>query len=75
VSEESLDSSMPSDDLLTLEGMRPDLALALARRGVRTRDELADQAIDDISDIEGLSNDEAGTLIMKARAHWFEAQH
>jgi transcription termination/antitermination protein NusA len=75
VSEESLDQSMPSDDLLTLEGMRPDLALALARRGVRTRDELAEQAIDDISDIEGLSNDEAGNLIMKARAHWFEAQH
>jgi N utilization substance protein A len=74
VSEESLDQSMPSDDLLTLPGMRPDLALALARRGVRTRDELAEQAIDDISDIEGLSNDEAGSLIMKARAHWFEAQ-
>jgi transcription termination/antitermination protein NusA len=75
VSEESLDASMPSDDLLTLDGMRPDLALALARRGVRTRDELADQAIDDISDIDGLSSEEAGALIMKARAHWFEAQH
>jgi N utilization substance protein A len=55
--------------------MRPDLALALARRGVRTRDELAEQAVDDISDIDGLSVDEAGSLIMKARAHWFEAQH
>ena len=75
ISEESLDQSMPADDLLTLEGMRPDLALALARRGVRTREELADQAIDDIADIEGLSSDEAGSLIMKARAHWFEAQH
>jgi len=75
VSEETLDQSMPADDLLTLEGMRPDLALALARRGVRTRDELADQAIDDIADIEGLSPEEAGVLIMKARAHWFEAQH
>src|ERR1700685_2047331 len=75
VSEESLDQSMPADDLLTLEGMRPDLALALARRGVRTREELADPAIDDIADIEGLSSDEAGSLIMKARAHWFEAQH
>src|SRR6202167_1082205 len=74
VSEESLDASMPADDLLTLDGMRPDLALALARRGVRTRDELAEQAIDDISDIDGLSTEEAGALIMKARAHWFEAQ-
>ena len=47
-SEESLDQSMPADDLLTLEGMSPDLALALARRGVRTREDLADQAVDDL---------------------------
>jgi N utilization substance protein A len=72
-SEETLDQSMPSDDLLLLEGMSPDLALALARRGVRTREELAEQAIDDITDIEGLGAEEAGKLIMKARAHWFEA--
>ncbi|MGA3156674.1 MAG: transcription termination factor NusA [Steroidobacteraceae bacterium] len=73
-SEESLENSMPSDDLLTLEGMSPDLALALARRGVRTREDLADQAVDDLSDIQGLSPEEAGSLIMKARAHLFEAQ-
>src|SRR5688572_11089733 len=72
-SEESLDQSMPSDDLLLLEGMSPDLALALARRGVRTREDLAEQSVDDLSDIEGLAADEAGRLIMKARAHWFEA--
>jgi transcription termination/antitermination protein NusA len=72
-SEESLDQSMPADDLLLLEGMSPDLALALARRGVRTREELAEQAVDDITDIEGLGAEEAGKLIMKARAHWFEA--
>jgi N utilization substance protein A len=72
-SEESLDQSMPADDLLLLEGMSPDLALALARRGVRTREELAEQAIDDITDIEGLGAEEAGKLIMKARAHWFDA--
>ncbi len=54
-------------------GHEPDLALALARRGVRPREELAEQAIDDITDIEGLGAEEAGKLIMKARAHWFEA--
>jgi N utilization substance protein A len=72
-SEETLDQSMPADDLLLLEGMKPDLALALARRGVRTREDLAEQAVDDISDIEGLASEEAAALIMKARAHWFEA--
>ncbi len=71
--EETLDQSMPADDLLLLEGMSPDLALALARRGVRTREDLAEQSVDDLADIEGLAAEEAGRLIMKARAPWFEA--
>src|SRR5450755_3422911 len=74
-SEESLDQSMPADDLLLLDGMSPDLALALARRGVRTREDLADQSVDDLADIEGLAAEEAGKLIMTARAPWFEASH
>jgi N utilization substance protein A len=73
-SEESLDAAMPTDDLLTMEGMSPDLALALARRGVRSREDLADQAVDDLADIAGLAAEEAGSLIMKARAPMFEAQ-
>jgi N utilization substance protein A len=72
-SEESLDQSMPAEDLLLLEGMKPDLALALARRGVRTREDLAEQSVDDLADIAGLAAEEAGKLIMTARAHWFEA--
>ena len=72
-SEESLDSQLPADDLLLLEGMQPDLALALARRGVRTREDLAEQAVDDLLDIQGLTAEEAGKLIMKAREHWFAA--
>jgi len=74
-SEESLDSQIPADDLLLLEGMQPDLALALARRGVRTREDLAEQAVDDLLDIQGLTADEAGKLIMKAREHWFAPGH
>jgi transcription termination/antitermination protein NusA len=72
-SEETLESGMPADDLLLLEGMKPDLALALARRGVRTREDLADQAVDDLLDIDGMTTEEAGKLIMKAREIWFEA--
>ena len=52
-SEETLDQSMPADDLLLLEGMKPDLALALARRGVRTREDLAEQAVDDLTGHRG----------------------
>ncbi len=72
-SEETLDQSMPADDLLLLEGMSPDLALTLARRGVRTREDLAEQSVDELSDIEGLAADQAAKLIMTARAPWFEA--
>jgi N utilization substance protein A len=71
-SEESMESTMPADDLLALTGMNPDLALELARRGVRTREQLAEQAVDDLSDIDGLDEQGAGALIMKAREHWFQ---
>jgi N utilization substance protein A len=72
-SEETLDQAMPADDLLTMTGMSPDLALALARRGVRTREDLAEQSVDDLSDIDGLAAEEAGKLIMTAREPWFES--
>jgi transcription termination/antitermination protein NusA len=42
-------------------------------RGIRTRDDLAEQATDDLEDIEGLDPERAGKLIMAARAHWFES--
>src|ERR1700744_5485567 len=74
-SEETLDQAMPADDLLTMSGMSPDLALALARRGVRTPQDLAEQSVDDLSDIDGLTGDEAGKLIMTAREPWFAAGH
>jgi N utilization substance protein A len=73
VKEESLDQNEPADDLLELEGMDKGLAYALAGRGIRTREDLADQATDDLEDIEGLDSERAGKLIMAARAHWFES--
>jgi len=71
--ESKLASSEPAEDLLALVGMSPQLALRLAGRGICTRENLADQAVDDLADIEELSSDEAARLIMTARAPWFEA--
>jgi N utilization substance protein A len=45
----------------------------LASRGIVTREDLAEQAIDDLTEIEGIDADRAGALIMAARKHWFEA--
>jgi transcription termination/antitermination protein NusA len=73
-SEEGMESQMPADDLLQLSGMSPDLALKLAQAGVRTREELAEQSVDDLAEIEGLDEVAAGALIMKAREIWFQAE-
>ena len=61
-------------DLLDLEGMDADLAAKLAQAGVRTRDDLADLAVDDLLEISGIEAERARTLIMKAREHWFAAE-
>jgi len=71
-SEEKLSEMQPAEDLLNLDGMQQALAQELALRGVKTREDLAEQSIDDLLDIEGIDAGQAGKLIMAARAHWFE---
>ena len=56
-----------------LEGLNNGLIGKLAEAGVHTRDDLADLAVDELTDITGQSADEAKSLIMKAREHWFTA--
>ncbi len=73
-SEETMESGGPAEDLLAVEGMDTELALELAGRGIRTRDDLADLAVDEISDIDGLDEERAARLIMAARAHWFDQE-
>jgi transcription termination/antitermination protein NusA len=72
-SEEKIDGAEPADDLLGVDGMDKKLALQLASRGIVTREDLAEQAIDDLADIEGVDAERAGALIMAARKHWFES--
>jgi N utilization substance protein A len=71
-SEEDMDGRRPAEDLLALEGMDESLAQELAKRGILDREALAEQALDDLADVEGLAPDRAAALIMAARAHWFE---
>jgi len=74
VREEKIDESEPAEDLLSLEGMDTSLAYLLASRGVVTREDLAELATDDLLEINDMDHDEAAALILKARAHWFEAE-
>ncbi len=68
-SEESIDGI--DQQLLQLEGMDTALAAKLAAQGVKTRDDLADLAVDELSELTGMEEEKAKTLIMAARAHWF----
>jgi len=69
-SEESL-AREPAPDLLQMEGMDRALALNLARNGVVTMEDLAEQSLDELVELVGIDAEQAAMLIMKAREPWF----
>ena len=74
-SEETLEGAEPAEDLLNLEGLERHLAFVLASRGISTLEDLAEQGVDEISDIEELDETKAGELIMAARnICWFNEE-
>jgi len=70
--EEKLETTAP--DLLSLEGMNHDIAAKLADAKVFSRDDLAELATDELTEMTGLSTEQAADLILKARAHWFDEE-
>ncbi|GMR18155.1 MAG: transcription termination factor NusA [Gammaproteobacteria bacterium] len=72
--EEEVSMAKPADDLLAMEGIDEHLAHLLAAKGIKTMEELAEQAADELVelDIEGIDEDKAKTLIMTAREPWFK---
>lgn len=69
--EEQLDGAKPAADLLEMEGMDNHLALVLASIGVVTMEDLAEQSVDELLDVEGMTAERAASLILTARAPWF----
>ena len=69
--EEVLDENKPADDLLQLDGMTERLAYRLAEKKVRTQEDLAELSVDELIDIDEMSEEAAAELIMAARAPWF----
>lgn len=70
--EEALEEHKPDDSLLAVEGMDEATAYAMAAAGIRTRDDLADLATDELTDVEGMTEERAAALIMAARAPLFD---
>lgn len=70
--EAALKQAEIEERLLTLEGMNRHLALQLVEKNITTLEELAEQGVDDLSDIDDLDAEQAATLIMAARnICWF----
>ncbi len=61
-------------DIYEVEGLSSAMILTLVENGVLNRDDLADLAGDELAEMMAtfdMSEDEANTIIMSARAHWF----
>jgi len=67
----SSDTEDDSEDLMAVEGVDMTLALELNQKGIKTRDDLAEQSIDELIEIIKMDKKKAGDLILKAREHWF----
>ncbi|MCH7937701.1 MAG: transcription termination factor NusA, partial [Proteobacteria bacterium] len=66
-----------SDELAEVEGVNPALLVALGENGLKTRDDLADLATDELLEFApagSLTESKASEIIMAARAHWFEEE-
>ena len=61
-----------ANDLMSVEDMDMVMALELSQKGINDREEIAEQSIEELTSIMDISEEDAGELIMKARAHWFE---
>lgn len=73
-SEEKLGGADPAEDLLDMDGMDESLAKRLAKAGVVSMEDLAEQSVDDVVEITDIDAERAAALIMKAREPWFAEQ-
>ena len=71
---ELADTTEPEADLLALEGVSSEMADSLAQNGVVCREDLAEMSVDELLEIVPMDAENAGELIMKARAHWFASE-
>jgi len=63
-----------SDEIAALESVSPSMLVALGQGGIKTLDDLADLASDELLEIlpeDSLTTEDANRIIMAARAHWF----
>ena len=65
-------STEPSADLLGMEYMDDQLAELFSKNGINTMDDLAEQSVEELMVFDGMTQEKAARLIMKAREPWFQ---
>ncbi len=74
IASEEAEEGVPQEDLLNMEGMTQELAEKLAKNKICSMEDLAEQATDDVVELTGISQEQAASLIMKAREPWFSTE-
>ncbi len=72
IAQEQALETEPAQDLLEMEGMDKHMAYVLASHGIITREDLAEQSVDDLLEIGSINEQDAAKLIMTARKIWFD---
>jgi N utilization substance protein A len=72
IAEEQALEVEPAADLLEMESMDKHMAYLLASHGVVTREDLAEQSVDDLLEFGEINKETAAKLIMTARKIWFD---
>ena len=70
--EEQIGDAGSDQSLMAVEGMTDELCDALIAKDIKTRDDLADLATDELVELIAIDEESAAALIMSARAAWFE---
>ncbi len=63
-----------TDEVAALDGLEAEMLVKLGEKGIKTLDDVADLASDELREIVGadsLGENKANEIIMAARAHWF----
>ncbi len=65
-------SSETEDDLMAVKSVDMTFALELNQKGIKTREDLAELSVEELTDLVDLDEKTAADLIMEAREHWFK---
>ena len=68
----SSEAADDENDLMAVKSVDMTLALDLNQKGIKTREDLAELSVEELTDVIEMDEKTAADLIMEAREHWFK---